>query len=225
MIQIPTGNCAKCGGKRNVKVIAHHSQCVDIDGGIGWSESNFLILKCLGCDFVFFEKTTVCSEEIDHVYDHCTGNYIPTLYQNRKFYPQVSKRKIPDWSNNIQTVDPLLAALFEDVYTAVNINLNILAAIAIRTTFDRASELLEVPVDKSFDKKLIELVKIEHISEKEKDSLQALVDAGSAAAHRGWRPSEEDLDIMCSTLENFLQRAFINNPDMEKIKVKIPPRR
>ena len=37
---------------------------------------------------------------------------------------------------------------------------------------------------------------------------QGLVDAGSAAAHRGWKPSFEDLSTMMDVLEQFVHRTL-----------------
>ena len=39
--------------------------------------------------------------------------------------------------------------------------------------------------------------------------ISTLVDAGSASAHRGWTPSEKDLDLMAALLENFIEENFI----------------
>ena len=54
----------------------------------------------------------------------------------------------------------------------------------MRTAFDRASELLGVNPAKTFAEKLTDLVSRGHIGSSEKDTLDTLTDAGSAAAHR-----------------------------------------
>ena len=79
----------------------------------------------------------------------------------------------------------------------------------MRTAFDRASELLKIHPAITFQDKLNELKVGDHITEKEKAVLGALIDAGSAAAHRGWQPKPKQLDAMMSILEAFLHRAFL----------------
>jgi Domain of unknown function (DUF4145) len=63
----------------------------------------------------------------------------------------------------------------------------VLAAIGLRTAFDRASELLGIDPNKTFAGKLSQLVVDGHIGSTEKASLDVLTDAGGAAAHRGWK--------------------------------------
>jgi hypothetical protein len=79
----------------------------------------------------------------------------------------------------------------------------------MRTVFDRASELLGIDPEKTFKQKLNDLKVMGHITEKEVKVLTALIDAGSAAAHRGWQPKPKQLDNMITILEAFLHRAFL----------------
>ncbi len=51
-----------------------------------------------------------------------------------------------------------------------------------------------------------------------------LVDAGSAAAHRGWRPKPEELNTMMDVVETFLHRSFILDEGIKKLKAAIPPK-
>src|SRR5262249_19713227 len=103
-------------------------------------------------------------------------------------------------------------------------NLDVLTAIAIRTVFDRASEAFGVDPAATFQKKLSQLQDLGKIGETERTSLTVLVDAGSAAAHRGWRPTSEQLDRLVSIIESFLLRNFVLNRAGEVLKSSIPPR-
>ena len=95
------------------------------------------------------------------------------------------------------------------MYTALSNNLGVLAAIGVRTVFDRASELLGIDPEKPFQQKLDDLKDGDHITDREVEILAALIDAGSAAAHRGWQPKPKQLDAMMTILEAFLLRAFL----------------
>jgi hypothetical protein len=51
------------------------------------------------------------------------------------------------------------------------------------------------------------LVREGMISPEERGWLQKLTGAGSAAAHRGWRPTRDEIEAMLDTMEHFLQRS------------------
>ena len=94
----------------------------------------------------------------------------------------------------------------------------------MRTSFDRASELLGIDPANTFAEKLNELTKSGRIGTTERDNLDALTDAGSAAAHRGWRPTLRQLDTMMSILEAFLYRTFVLEEEVKRLKPAIPPK-
>ena len=106
----------------------------------------------------------------------------------------------------------------------MNNELHVLSAIGIRTAFDRASELLGVDPAKNFLEKLTELVHLGKIGSSEKDTLDALTDAGNAAAHRGWSPSQKELDTMMNIIEGFLHRTFILAAAAKSLKQNVPAR-
>jgi hypothetical protein len=118
----------------------------------------------------------------------------------------------------------MLFDLLKELYGAFNNGYPVLAAIGVRTAFDSATERLGISSSLSFSRKLEEAKSAGHVGEKEKNALTVLVDAGSAAAHRGWRPSHDDLTAMINALETFLQRVFLTNPKVDAIKDGVPPR-
>jgi Domain of unknown function (DUF4145) len=111
------------------------------------------------------------------------------------------------------------------VYTALDNDLRVLAAIGLRTAFDRASELLGIDPNKTFAGKLSQLVVDGHIGSTEKASLDVLTDAGGAAAHRGWKPNLKQLDTLSSIMEQFVHRTFVLNAKAKRVKTSIPSRK
>ncbi|MBR1193257.1 DUF4145 domain-containing protein [Bradyrhizobium sp. AUGA SZCCT0160] len=204
------GFCPTCRREQNSEIIAHHSlrNFVSGDEG-GYIQNDHFILKCGGCDTVFHRRDTAFSEVWDKV--------------DKQYWPAQSKRDRPEWFGaNIIAVDRLLYKLAGSVYTALDHDLTVLAATGMRTTFDRASELLGIDPDKPFTKKLDDLVTKGKIGVTERSNLNVLVDAGSAAAHRAWEPSIKELDTMMAILEHFLYRAFVIDEQVKALKV--PPR-
>jgi hypothetical protein len=85
----------------------------------------------------------------------------------------------------------------------------VLAAIGLRTSFDIAAELLSVDPDITFQAKLDYLLERKLIKGHDREHLDVLVNAGSASAHRGWKPTVEDLDALMDTLEAFIFDTFV----------------
>lgn len=114
----------------------------------------------------------------------------------------------------------------QEVYAALDADLNVLAAMGMRIVFDKASGILGVDPALTFEEKLEALV-----DEDDRARLETLVDAGSASAHRGWRPSTEDLDTMMDVLESFVHDAFVAplrkkrlDRRLADIRANVPPK-
>nr|WP_301288982.1 MULTISPECIES: DUF4145 domain-containing protein [Methylorubrum] len=96
-----------------------------------------------------------------------------------------------------------------ELYKALNNDLNILAGIAIRTSFDVAASLLKIDENLPFQAKLDKLEELGKIGPQDKGRLKTLVEAGNASAHRGWKPTADDLNTMMDALEYFIYETFV----------------
>jgi hypothetical protein len=94
----------------------------------------------------------------------------------------------------------------------------------MRAVFERACDLFDIRPDKSFAKKLDQLHNDGHITGVDKEILEILTDAGSAAAHRGWEPDLQQLITLASFMDQFVRTNFILKKEAEKLKKSIPPR-
>lgn len=215
---IVKGHCPLCGPDRNASEEGHYRTHWEDDDAPIWGDDIYRILKCMGCDSVYFQKSSLFSEDLDHSGPNGGDAWTVT------HWPAASKRKEPDWSMKLANIDLTLYSLFDNIYTALNNDLGVLAAIGARTAFDRASELLKVDASKTFEQKLQCLLDLGKIGSDEKSALAILTDAGSAAAHRGWQPNEEQLATMMDIIENFLYRTFVIDPAAQKLKLKVPVR-
>jgi hypothetical protein len=145
--------------------------------------------------------------------------------------PRTTRRR-PDWLSSdrleqeprLASEYPELAILLFELYAALDANLHILSSIGIRTVFDCASQLLGCHPNQSFPEKLKELTAGNKISGEEKEILSILTDAGSAAAHRGWKPGQDDINSLMDALEHFLHRTFVLKHELRRVKKNIPPR-
>jgi hypothetical protein len=219
------GHCPTCGADRNSEIVASYEEEWDDAEGQVYGKINHRVLKCMGCDTVFYQKHSICSEEYEIVTSEHTNEeetvYTPTI----NYWPAPVTRKQPGWMFQLAwNGDSVLHSLLEDIYTALDNDLRIFAAIGLRTAFDRASELLGVEQSQTFAQKLDDLLKKGKISSSERESLDVLTDAGNAAAHRGWKPSVGELDTLMTIGEQFIHRALVLEAAAKELRPRVPQR-
>jgi hypothetical protein len=226
------GHCPNCDADRNAEVLAEDT-LEDGESGI-WFRSTYSILRCRGCDRRYIRLVQLCSEDTVVEGDPETGEPTFAINEHVTYWPSPprARRRRPAWlgfacpelSLGFASDYPELATLLDELYTALDNDLQILATIGMRTVFDCASQKLGTDPNQSFAEKLKELTAGNKISGEEKEMLSVLADAGSAAAHRGWKPTEDDIDHLMGTLENFLERAFVLKHNLRRVKKNIPAR-
>ena len=218
------GHCPDCGPAKLADVVGYHCESWDDPESSASGAVYYRILKCRGCDEVYFQSDAICSEDVDYDYDPHTGMAAMAYNHTITHWPTPQSRKPPGWAKQLFYIDNNLHSLFVDIYTAFNSALTVLAAIGIRTAFDRASELLGVDPARTFDQKLQALFQSGKIGADEQRQLGVLTDAGGAAAHRGWRPELGEIETMLDLIENFLKRAFILDDAVRKLQGSVPAR-
>lgn len=219
---IVKGHCPTCGADKNAEIRGYHYD--------GWQDdehpisggTSYYILKCRGCDAVYYKQSSWFSEDVDYHQNPYTGETEQHCPETISYWPSPNKRIAPQWLDKLKCYDHSLGSLFDDVYSALNYDLPILAAIAMRTSFDRASELLGINPSLRFIEKLNALEASGKVGKDERSILDTLTDAGSAAAHRGWKPSPEQLETMICIIEQFLYRVFILQKEVGELKGKVP---
>ncbi|MBZ9604003.1 DUF4145 domain-containing protein [Phyllobacterium chamaecytisi] len=225
-------HCSNCSGERNCEIRGHHKVRGSDDYAEWWT--TWYLLVCCGCEHVFAQSVSGNSESYDYDCDE-QGRETRTPVEAITTWPAKFKRNRPDWFVDHRTVVDIpsfgIYRSLSELYGALDNDLNTLAAIGVRTTFDIASEQLGVASGLSFEKKLQAMVDCKLITESQSDHLGVLIDAGSASAHRGWQPSVDDLDTLMDVLEEFLHDSFVApakkkvaDAKVAKMKAKVPPR-
>jgi hypothetical protein len=229
--EVRKAECSQCGGIRNCDIRGEH--LVRYGDEQFSANTHWYILECRGCENVFVQTASINSEDYDDFYED-DGSPGTTYNETMRYWPALSKRRKPEWMSeygiDAENVGALDAAMIE-LYGALDNDLRMLSAIGIRTAFDIASELLGIDGQMAFDKKLDALVSSGRIGVVDKDRLEMVVDAGSASAHRGWRPTPNDLGIMMDVLEHFVHQSFVAparraklDAEAAKVKKTVPPR-
>lgn len=194
--------CRRCGGERNhlalgEKVINWTDDYVD--GGDAW-----YIVQCRGCDTVTFRHESWFSEDIEMTEEG------PVPKVKVDLYPPAPLRKMPEWNHHFvldfTQSDRWIFNLHEDIYRALGLRAYSLAAMGLRAIADHI--VTSRAGDRgSFKDKLERMRDGGLFTAKQLEVIFAAFDAGSASAHRGYEPSEEDaltqLDIVESLMEQF----------------------
>lgn len=213
-------HCGNCRGSTNTWVRAGHT-VNGSDGPTSWSDK-YEVLQCCGCDTVSVRREYWFSEW-DELDEDEYGRMIMRPGIKETYYPALTVRAKPAWADLIP--DDVLRNVFDELYSALNAGLSVLATVGARTLFDRAGYLLIGDPKGGFEGKLSALVTGGYISVQEKEALEAVADAGNASAHRGYTPTSERLGAIVDIIENFLHRAFILSSAARDIRESTPPRK
>ena len=92
-----------------------------------------------------------------------------------------------------------------------------------------AAEALGVDGAQTFERKVEDLLTRRLIRDSEKEHVDILINAGSAAAHRAWKPQLLELDILMGILEDFIFNNFVapgrekaRGEKIERMKARVP---
>jgi hypothetical protein len=221
-------HCPRCDGERVCLIHGSFDQPwsndheeYSINGQI-----DHRLLQCRGCEVVFYWQSSWDSEDWDFRYNRVTG--VEESFSNVRIetYPTPDKKTgRPDWSWSLHKQDAVLNTIMHEVYDAAEAKAYILASIGLRTALDRITEMLGINTDLTFAKKVEALFLGGWVGDTERQTLEVVADAGSAAAHRGWSPDKEAFAALLTTLEHFIQRAILTGKKALEVAPQVPQRR
>jgi hypothetical protein len=216
---IVKAHCGVCHGDKNSWLRAEYTDKGG-DGSASWSET-YQTVQCCGCDKLSVRHEVWRSEWDEADFDE-QGRPVTRRGVKVTYHPAQTVRAKPVWAEAVG--DEILRDVLDESYSALNNGQRMLASVGARTLLDRAGHILVGDVKGGFEGKLSALVVGGHISAQEKDSLDAVADAGNASAHRGYTPTAERLSRIFDVIENFLHRAFVLGPAAAEIRKTTPPR-
>ncbi|MFZ7319740.1 DUF4145 domain-containing protein [Comamonas jiangduensis] len=219
--KITKGRCPECGAEKNADIVAAYKESWRLDEHAIWGHTDYRILKCRGCDSIYYQSAEANSESINYYYD-IDGNPKQEYEFVYSYWPSPLKRPRPSWLDELISLDSVLHSILNEVYSGLDSDLAVLSATGMRTAFDRATELLGVDPAKTFQEKLKDLLAAGKVGITEKEALAVLADAGGAAAHRGWKPQPKQLETMMDIVEAFCYRNVILDGQVDKLKPQIP---
>jgi hypothetical protein len=137
-----------------------------------------------------------------------------------RFFPPPASRRKPDWLHKIPHE---LASVLNEVYNSLDADNRALPMMGARAVMDM------VIVDKvgdvgGFAEKLKQLEVQGFISQKNRQVLDVALDAGSAAAHRGYAPKLAEVHSVMDIVENLLQSTYVLHKVAAEVKKSTPVR-
>jgi hypothetical protein len=144
------------------------------------------------------------------------------------YHPPRSFRSKPNWYKRL---DKKFRAVLDEVYIALDNALLLIASTGTRTAIDK---LIEDKIGNAgtFQQKIETLEKKNIVNNEEKKLLLTVIDAGSASAHRGFRPNKKLINHIMEITESIFYKVCIEPNERkdllkkaEKIQNKTPKRK
>lgn len=211
-------HCNVCGGERNHKVLCYEdSSWKDPEHSIS-SDEKHEMLKCSGCGSIKLRHREWCSEDCD---EH--GRIVPRT----RYYPPAVFRPKPRWfydlllEVNLEEGNP--HELLGEIYIALQNDQRALAAMGIRALLETV--MIEKVGDQgSFSGNLKTFEGSGYVSHIQRERLETILEAGHAAMHRLYKPSNEDLITLVDIAESIVESIYIHGSKVDRLKKGIPPR-
>ena len=205
--KITQASCTDCGLGRDHFVLREHEHEDADDYAQYWTKHQ--MIECCGCHRIGLKRirgaTCLDENEVDY------------------FPPAVSRKK-PSLVAEIADAPVDLLELLDEVYNALNANNLRLATMGARAVLD------VMIVDKvsdvgTFEQKLKALVTEDFITKKQRMFLEAALDAGNAAIHRGHFPTVGDVNRLMNIVEGLLAQIYTLPGDGEELAKSTPQRK
>jgi len=188
-------HCNACGRRTKHDVVAervtNHSAEMVEDFNVEWTNT-YRIIECRGCETVSFHFSWWYSE-----YD---------VSEEVKLYPPRISRKMPDW---VSELSDDLEQLLQEIYSALHADSRRLAMMGARACVDMFMNATIGDIG-GFEEKLRGLVESGHLSKIDRSTLEAALEVGHAASHRGHCPSSNEVNQVMDIVENLLQKLALS---------------
>ena len=213
--------CNSCGQKTKHFVRSEYSTTSNnkTDGTSFTQE--MMIVECCGCEHLAFSKRSHFSEHVEYDDHPITGELRMNPYWDEAIYPPVTYRSPPPWFEDLP--DPTLCQISEEIYKSLQSESLYLATFGSRTLLDRLMVLI-VGDRGNFEKGLNALVDEGKISNHERYILAPVLQAGHAAAHRGWAPTQQQIKTILDTVEGLIHRLLVLPKLAEELEEAVPSR-
>lgn len=209
-------HCNECGGgQRNHVVIKKHEVVVPQfcnKGQFAFDEEHtHYLLFCAGCDQVKYRLDSEVS-------------MFPAMGIITEHYPSALKRNLPDWVKSLQIGSVhFIQRFLKQIYSSYQTGSYDLCAMGIRALIEQAM-IDKVGDLRSFAENIKAFEAEGYISNRQKESLDAALNLGHAAIHRGYAPTAEDIRRALDIVEPILETIYAHEANASALAENVPSR-
>lgn len=210
--------CSNCDNKTNqelifkdanfspLKILLRNEEWTEINEAYVITATIWKLSKCKGCEQINIEITSRTNPD---------GSDDKVLH-----FPKKIIRKTPDW---IDIIPIKYLKIMNEIYQAIDYDLYTLALIGTRTLLDQfiTDKIGDIG---TFKQKINALQQNNFITQNKIQVIEVALDAGNAAAHRGYTPDKKTLFQVLDIVENLLHSELVDRP-INDIRTKIPNKR
>lgn len=175
---------------------------------IGWNYW-YHLLQCNGCKSVSLLGGRFFSEW-DRQFDS------PEEFR----FPPEKRLHEPDW---FERLPQDIVKVLKEVYIAIQNNCLMLASTGIRTVLDMVF-VEKVGDQGGFEQKIDQMIARGYLAQHSRANILAVIDTGSASAHRGFNPDMELLTRAIRITEGLLESVYIHPDDGDNLRDATPQR-
>jgi len=185
----------------------------------GWADDPceycYQILACRGCDTVRFRQEITLP-----IFSDDTGEPRKEI----SYFPAAVSRRRPKWLHDFSfDVDAEIQSLLNEIYVAIHEDLRVLAGNGIRTILDMVMTRKVGDVG-DFAAKLSAVENAGLVSKSNREFLEVTIKAGSASAHRGFKPTQTDLNLLLDITENLISSIYVLPGEVKSLSERVPSR-
>jgi hypothetical protein len=210
-------HCNQCAGETNhfvQHVIQRDWPEFDDEGDLFIVEvAKYETLQCCGCEDVRVRVTS-------------TGPYPTTV----GYWPGATLRRIPLWIHDVDLVAPAegshkkaIYALLREVYQALQNAQPALASMGMRAILE-AVMVDKVQDQGTFAKNLEVFASAGYVGTLQLQHIEAVLDVGGAAIHRGHIPEMDDLLPLLNLVEQVVESIYVREGEIARAAGRVPPR-
>lgn len=201
--------CNTCHRKTSHDRLKRIDHTETVEGQRLW-ERFFDVLQCRGCEELVLRRTFHYLE---------ASGYAPGCWDVR-YFPPATSRKSPEWHEKLPEE---FKSLLYELYISLDGESLRLPLMGARTLVDMLM-LEKVGDTGGFKVKLKKLEEAGYVSSHGREVLEAALDIGSAAAHRGLAPSTSEVQSVMDIVEHMLQAVYVFPEVAKRLRDATPPR-
>jgi hypothetical protein len=143
------------------------------------------------------------------------------------YYPPVSARRRPAWllpgSAAHRLIPENVRELMEEIYTALQNGSLRLIAMGTRAVLETIM-VSETGDRGKFQKNMDAFVEGGYLSLRQRNTVEAILEAGHATIHRGWKPTGADVLALMDITESVIETTYLHEPRARDLEAVVPRR-